>query len=493
MNKVNKVVIAGGGTAGWMAAATISKLMGTQVDITLVESEEIGTIGVGEATIPTMLSFHRLLEIDEQEFLRAVNGSIKLGISFENWLERGDKYIHSFGKTGKECWAGEFQHFWLKGLEQGIDAPFGDYCLELQAAKAGKFAISTDPWINYAYHMDATAYGKFLRVFSEKLGVKRVEGMINKVNLHTDTGFIESLQLKSGQVIEGDLFIDCTGFRGILTEQALHTGYEDWSHWLPCDSAVAVQEEAVAAPIPLTRAIAHDYGWQWKIPLQNRVGTGLVYSSRYQSDESAKETLLNNLEGKPLFDPRLIKFRTGRRRKGWNKNCIAIGLSGGFIEPLESTTIFLISSGLIRLMRLFPINGVEQVLVDEFNRQAKEEIELVRDFVVLHFHATQRTDTAFWRHCRTMPIPESLSRRINLFRETGRIFIDADELFRVDSWTQVMIGQGIVPKQYHPIANVMTDEELRRFLNGFRKSVENIVTKLPMHGDFLKKYCPTEI
>ncbi|RYY01211.1 MAG: tryptophan 7-halogenase [Gammaproteobacteria bacterium] len=495
MNKqtINRVVIAGGGTAGWMAAATLTKSLGTQLEVTLIESDEIGTIGVGEATIPTMLSFHHLLGIDEQEFMKAVNGSIKLGISFENWLERGDKYIHSFGKTGKECWAGEFQHFWLKGLEQGIDAPFGDYCLELQAAKEGKFAISKDPWINYAYHMDATAYGKFLRKFSEKLGAKRIEGMIEKVNLNIDTGFIESLQLKSGQIIEGDLFIDCTGFRSVLSEQALHTGYEDWSNWLPCDSAVATQETAVAPPIPLTRAIALDHGWQWKIPLQNRVGTGLVYSSRYQSDDNAKQTLLDNLEGEAFFDPKVIKFRTGRRLKGWNKNCIAIGLAGGFIEPLESTTIFLISSNLIRLMRLFPINGIEQVLVDEFNKQAKAEIELVRDFVVLHFHATRRTDTAFWRHCRTMPIPDSLSSRLDLFLETGRIFIGAEELFRVDSWTQVMIGQGIVPKQYHPVANLMGDDELRRFLNGYRASIQNIITKLPMHGDFLKHYCPTEI
>lgn len=492
-NKVTRVVIAGGGTAGWMAAATVSKLMGTQLDITLVESEEIGTIGVGEATIPTMLTFHRLLGIDEQEFMSAVNGSVKLGISFENWRERGDKYIHSFGRTGKECWAGEFQHFWLKGIEQGITAPFGDYCLELQAAKAGKFAVSKDPWINYAYHMDATAYGKYLRAFSEKFGVKRVEGIIQQVNLNTDNGYIESLQLKSGQIIEGDLFIDCTGFRGLLIEQALHTGYEDWSNWLPCDSAVAVQQEAVEPPIPLTRAIAHEHGWQWKIPLQNRVGTGLVYCSRYQSEESAKQTLLNNLDGKPLFEPRVIKFRTGRRLKSWNKNCIAIGLSASFIEPLESTTIFLISSNLIRLMRLFPINGIEKSSVDEFNRQAKEEIELVRDFVVLHFHATERTDTAFWRHCRTMPIPDSLKHRIELFRETGRIFIGSDELFRVDSWTQVMIGQGIIPKQYHPVVNDLSPEELRRFLDGYRASVEKAVEKLPMHGDFLKSYCPTRI
>lgn len=491
--KIKRVVIAGGGTAGWMAAATISKLMGNQINITLVESEEIGTIGVGEATIPTMITFHRLLGIDEQEFMRAANGSIKLGISFENWRVRGEKYIHSFGKTGKECWAGEFQHFWLKGLEHGIDAPFGDYCLELQAAKAGKFAISRDPWINYAYHMDASAYARFLRKFSEGFGVKRIEGIIQHVNLHHDTGYIESLLLKSGQIIEGDLFIDCTGFRSVLSEQALHTGFEDWSNWLPCDSAVATQETAVVPPIPLTRAIAHDHGWQWKIPLQNRVGTGLVYCSRYQTDDDAIQTLLNNLDGRPVFDPFRIKFKPGRRLKCWNKNCVAIGLAGGFIEPLESTTIFLISSALIRLMRLFPINGIEQVLIDEFNRQTKAEIELVRDFVVLHFHATERMDTAFWRHCRTMPIPDSLHQRIELFRETGRIYIGAEELFRVDSWTQVMIGQGIVPRQYHPVANDLTPDELRRFMNGYKASIEKIVEKLPMHHEFLNKYCPTEI
>jgi tryptophan halogenase len=492
-SKISRVVIAGGGTAGWMTAATISKTLGTQLDITLIESSEIGTIGVGEATIPTMLSFHTLLQIDEQEFMRAVNGSIKLGISFENWLERGQKYIHSFGKNGKEFWAADFHHFWLKAKEIGINESFGDYCLELQAAKEGKFAISKDPWINYAYHMDATAYGKFLRGFSEKLGVKRIEGIIQKVNLNVDTGFIESLLLKSGQVVEGDLFIDCTGFRSLLSEQALHTGFEDWSNWLPCDSAVATQESAIAPPIPLTRAIAHDHGWQWKIPLQNRVGTGLVYCSRYQSDESAKQTLLDNLEGEAFFDPKLIKFRTGRRRKTWNKNCIAIGLSASFIEPLESTTIFLISSNLLRLVRLFPVNGIDPLLADEFNRQAVEEVEEVRDFVVLHFHATRRTDTEFWRHCRTMPIPESLSRRINLFRETGSIFIEPRELFRVDSWTQVMIGQGIMPKQYNGIVNTMKDDDLHRYLTGHKANVQRELAKLPILGDFLHEYCPTEI
>lgn len=371
--------------------------------------------------------------------------------------------------------------------------PFGDYCLELEAAKQGRFAISQEPWVNYAYHMDATAYGKFLRGFSEKLGVQRVEGLISKVNLQAETGDIESLLLKSGQVIAGDLFIDCTGFRALLSEQALHTGFEDWGHWLPCDSAMATQETAVAPPIPLTRAIAHDHGWQWKIPLQNRVGTGLVYCSRYQSDEDAKQTLLANLEGEALFEPRAIKFKTGRRLKPWHRNCIAIGLSASFIEPLESTTIFLISSNLLRLARLFPSDGHFEELRKEFNSQAKAEVELVRDFVVLHFHATLRTDTAFWNHCRSMTIPESLSNKINLFRETGSIFIQPGELFRIDSWAQVMMGQGIMPKRYHPIADVSDLQELTKFLVGLRAEVEREARKLPMLGDFLKKYCPTKI
>lgn len=490
--KINRVIIVGGGTAGWMAAATLSKLLHKQIDVTLIESDEIGTVGVGEATIPTMLSFHALLEINEQEFLRATNGTFKLGISFENWREQDVNYIHSFGKTGKESWAGEFQHYWLKGKELGVHESFGDYCLELQAAKAGKFAISENPWINYAYHMDATAYAKFLRKFSEGYGAKRIEGMINTVNLDSENGFIKSLELKSGQIIEGDLFIDCSGFRGLLIEQALHTGYEDWSHWLPCDSAVAVQTESVDAPVPYTAAIAHESGWRWRIPLQHRVGNGLVYCSRYLSDEDATKKLLADVKGKTIVAPRVIKFKTGRRLKGWNKNCIALGLSSGFIEPLESTSIFLVSSGLLRLIKLFPTNGIEQLAVDEYNRQANEEIELIRDFIVLHYKATERTDSPFWRQCRTMPIPESLARRINLFRETGRIFIGADELFRVDSWTQVMIGQGIIPKQYHPIVNQTSDEELLHFLHGFKKHIEKNVSLMPTHEQFIKRYCANE-
>jgi len=488
-SKLQNVVIAGGGTAGWMAAAALSKLLGKNLNVTLVESDEIGTVGVGEATIPPIRTFHKLLGINEQEFMQATNATFKLGIGFENWGQKNDSYVHSFGVTGKECWAGEFHHFWLHGLNKGIQSDFGDYCFELQAAKAGKFALSKQMPINYAYHLDATVYAQYLRKFCEKLGVNRIEGKISKVNKNPSSGEITSLTLESGATINGDFFIDCTGFKGLLIEQALHTGYEDWSHWLPCDSAVAVQTKAVEAPIPYTKSIAHDMGWQWRIPLQHRVGNGMVYCSRYESDQSATEKLLANIEGELITEPRVIKFKTGRRRKGWNKNCVALGLSSGFIEPLESTSIHLIMSGIIRLMRLFPFEGINQSAIDEYNSKLNSELEAIRDFIVLHYHVTKRQDSEFWNYCRNMEIPASLAHKINLFKETGRVFLDDGDIFRVDSWTQVMLGQGLMPEQYHQIANIMSDDELNRFLHGIKASISNAVQQLPSHDEFIQSYC----
>ncbi|WP_159821513.1 tryptophan halogenase family protein [Colwellia sp. 20A7] len=488
-NKIKNVVIAGGGTAGWMAAAAFSKLIGKNLNITLVESDEIATVGVGEATIPPIKTFHRLLGINEQEIMRATNATFKLGIEFENWGLQDSKYIHSFGATGKECWAGEFHHFWLHGLRKGIKADFGDYCYELQAAKAHKFALSNNTPINYAYHLDATLYAKYLRKFSENLGVTRLEGKIQQVNKDSKTGNISSLSLASGQLVEGDFFIDCTGFRGLLIEQALHTGFDDWSHWLPCDRAVAVQTKTVSSPLPYTRSIAHKSGWQWQIPLQNRVGNGLVYCSKYCSDEEAISTIKANIEGEMITEPRVIKFNTGRRRKGWNKNCVALGLSSGFIEPLESTSIHLIMSGVIRLLRLFPFEGICQSTIDEYNSKLDSELNAVRDFIVLHYKTTEREDTDFWLHCKTMEIPPSLHHKIKLFKETGRVFLDDGDIFRVDSWTQVLIGQGIIPKQYHTIAEVMSDKELESFMSNMKDSITNAVEKLPSHAEFLDKYC----
>ena len=486
---VRRIVIAGGGTAGWMAAAGLSKILGKVLDITLIESDEIGTVGVGEATIPTLVLFHQLLAINEQKFMAATQGTFKLGIAFENWRDLNEDYIHSFGTTGRDHWTAGFQHFWMKGRERGLAGDYGDYCLELKAALESRFAHLPNNGMNYAFHIDATLYARFLRTFSEDLGVNRVEGKIVEVKSNSESGFIESLRLDSGRVIEGDLFIDCTGFRGLLIEQTLHAGYQDWSHWLPCDSAVAVQTESTSEAIPYTRSIAREAGWQWRIPLQHRVGNGMVYCSRYISDKDARETLLANVEGQLLTEPRLIKFRPGQRRRHWIRNCVAVGLSSGFIEPLESTSIHLIQRGIVRLLRMFPLVGIKQSDVDEFNRQTTHEIEHIRDFIVLHYHVTNRQDTPFWRYCRNMDIPKSLAHRIDLFRETGRVFRVPDELFAENSWTQVMLGQGITPEQYHPVVNVMSDDELKRFLDGIKSGVDKTVAQLPKHQAYVEQYC----
>jgi tryptophan halogenase len=489
MNTIRKIVVAGGGTAGWMAAASLSKLIGRNLEISLIESDDIPTIGVGEATIPSMLILHKLLQIKEQDFVAAVHGTFKLGIAFESWRDINEDYIHSFGYTGKDSWAAGFQHFWLKGQQEGISKDFGQYCPELVAAQQNRFAVLSNKTLNYAYHIDAGRYAGFLRQIAESNGVNRVEGKIVDVATHEQTGYIQNVKLESGQVVDGDLFIDCTGFRGLLIEQTLHTGYDDWSHLLPCDSAVAVQTKSVGPPIPYTRAIARESGWQWKIPLQSRVGNGLVFCSRYLSDDEAIQSILDNIEGETITEPRVIKFRTGKRRKHWNKNCVAMGLSSGFIEPLESTSIHLIQRSIIRLMQMFPYNGIRDSEVNEFNRQMDDEIYNIRDFIVLHYKVTNRDDTRFWRHCRNMNIPDSLQHRIDLFRETGRVFKVDSELFGENSWIQVMLGQGLIPEQYHPIVDEMTDEELQRFMHGAEASVTKQVSRLPEHQAFIDHYC----
>lgn len=487
--KIRHVVIAGGGTAGWMAAAAVAKLLGKTVKVSLVESEEIGTVGVGEATIPTLLTLHELLKIKEQDFVSAVGGTFKLGISFENWHDVGKDYIHSFGFTGKDCWAAGFQHFWLKGKQLGISKEFGEYCNEWLAAKHNRFAVLPNQNLNYAYHFDSSRYAAFLRNIAEEHGAVRIEGKIATVLQNEATGFITGLRLDSGQQIDGDFFVDCTGFRGLLIEQTLHAGYDDWQHWLPCDSALAVQTENVQPPIPYTRSIAHEAGWQWRIPLQHRTGNGMVYCSKFWSRDEAEAKLRGNLEGELVTEPRPIKFQTGTRRRHWVKNCVAVGLSSGFMEPLESTSIHLIQRSVVRFMQMFPYDGVRQPDIDEFNNQMKFEIENIRDFIILHYHVTDRTDTPFWRHCRTMEIPESLQHRIDLFKETGRVFKVPTELFGENSWTQVMLGQGLHPEQYHPIVNMMDEQELRDFLGGIHGSVERLVSQLPEHQRFIDHYC----
>jgi len=485
---VRRVVIAGGGTAGWMAAAALSKTLGKLLDITLIESDEIGTVGVGEATIPSMLTFHRLLELDEREFMAATQATFKLGISFENWRNVDEHYIHSFGMTGKDHWTAGFQHFWMKGRKRKLAADYGDYCLELKAAQQNRFTHLDGEGMNYAYHLDATVYARFLRKYSERFGVKRIEGKIAKVDTGAD-GDIRSLLLDSGSRIEGDLFIDCTGFRALLIGQTMGVEYQDWSQWLFCDSALAVQTPSAGDAVPYTRAIAHGAGWQWRIPLQHRVGNGLVYSSRYMDDEQARQTLLGNIVGQPLTQPRPIKFTPGQRTQTWKGNCVAIGLSSGFLEPIESTSIHLIQRSVIRLMQMFPTNGISQPDVEEFNRQAADEIAHIRDFIILHYHVTKREDTQFWRDCRTMEIPASLKHRIDLFRESGKVFRGSNELFVENSWVQVMLGQGIEPHQYHQAADLMGDAELARFLEGIRSEIATAVRQMPSHQSYVQQYC----
>ena len=486
---VKRVVIAGGGTAGWMAAAALSRMLGKVLDIKLVESEEIGTVGVGEATIPTLVTFHRLLEIKEQEFMAATQATIKLGISFENWLEREHRYIHPFGVSGKDHWMAGFVHFWLRGREQGIAGDFGDYCVEHRAAREDKFAHLPRGAMNYAYHMDASLYAKFLRKFSEAHGAQRIEGKIVEVVTDEDSGYITSLKLDGGAEVEGDLFIDCTGFRALLIGKTLNVGFADWSHWLLNDSALAAQTTAVRDAVPYTRAIAGKSGWQWRIPLQHRVGNGIVYSSRHISDDEAKQEFLSSLEGEVIKEPWPVRFRPGQRLQCWSKNCIALGLAGSFIEPLESTTIHLIQRGIIHLMQTFP-RVVSQPDIDQYNARLSEEIQHTRDFVILHFHLNNRTDTQYWIDYREMTIPATLKHRIDLFRETGRVFHVPTELFAENSWIQVMMGQGIYPKHFHPSADLMGDAELSHFLGQISTDVERTVRQLPTHMDYMRSYAP---
>ncbi|MGN6620328.1 MAG: tryptophan halogenase family protein [Sphingomonas sp.] len=490
--QIKRVVIAGGGTAGWVTAAALVKHLGALIDITLVESDAIGTVGVGESTIPTARTFHQFLGINEPVFVSATQASFKLGIEFENWRHIGDRYFHSFGSVGRSVLTADFQHFWLEARRQGFGGDFGDYSLELQAAATGKFATSPESPLAYAYHLDATAYARFLRGLAEPAGVTRVEGKIVDVAQNAESGMIDALVLDSGIRIEGDLFIDCTGFRALLIDGAMNAAFEDWSQWLSTDSAFAVQTESTGAPVPYTRAIAHEAGWRWRIPLQHRVGNGLVFSSADMSDDAARSLLLDLIDGTPLFDPRLIRYRSGFRSP-WKGNCIALGLSGGFLEPLESTSIHLIMIGVTRLIQLFPFDGLAPALADRFNDQTRREWEHVRDFLIMHYKLTDRDDSSFWRRCRDMPIPDSLAARIALFREAAMAHQGPDELFRIDSWVQVMMGQGIEPKGYHHIARTMPPQQLSEALGNLRQEIAARLAPMPSHQEFLRRYAPAPV
>jgi tryptophan 7-halogenase len=487
-----RVVIAGGGTAGWVTAAALVRHLGPVLDITLVESDEIGTVGVGESTIPTAHTFHDFLGIREQVFMRATQSTFKLGIQFENWGLDGDTYFHSFGTTGRSLWIADFIHFWLEGRRQGFADAFGAYSAETQAALAGRFATGPDAKVAHAYHLDATAYARFLRGLAEPAGVRRTEGKIARVEQDGESGDITALVLESGTRVEGDLFIDCTGFRALLIEQTLKTGFDDWSDWLITDSALAVQTTSVGAPVPYTRAIAHKAGWRWRIPLQHRVGNGLVFASEYMTEEEGRSFLKSQVEGDLLFEPRLIRYKTGYRSRAWNRNCIALGLAGGFIEPLESTSIHLIMVAVTRLIQNFPFDGDAAPLRDRFNDMSRTEWEHVRDFIILHYHATERDDSPFWRHCRDMTVPDSLRQRMALFREAAIAYQQGQDLFRIDSWQQVLMGQRVMPRHHHHFARTMPADQLRSALADLKAGVDAAIAPMPSHGDFVRSYCGAE-
>ena len=493
---LKKVMIVGGGTAGWMTAAVLAKGTDRSLDIHLIESDEIGIVGVGEATIPTISGYNRALEIDEDEFCKATQASFKLGIEFHNWGALGDRYIHGFGKMGAHAGLIDFQHYWLKAFQAGKTKPIEEYSVNLLACEKNKFlrpkAQSHNALLQtlgHAYHFDAGLYAKYLRGLAESMGVRRTEGKIREVLQHPETGFVTGVKLDSGDVHEAELFIDCSGFRGLLIEQTLKAGFEDWSHWLPCDRALAVPCESVEPLTPYTRSTAHTAGWQWRIPLQHRIGNGHVYCSQYTSDDEAAATLLANLDGKPLADPRPLKFKAGVRKKAWDKNVVAIGLSGGFMEPLESTSIHLIQRGIMQLAQLFPDSDFSPVDRDEYNRQSATEWAQIRDFIILHYHATRRDDSPFWNYCRTMPIPDSLQRKIDLFRANGRIFRDNNELFAETSWFQVMFGQHIRPQRYHALVDSRSEEWLLGMLEDVRRAIGRTVDRMPSHAEFIARNC----
>jgi tryptophan halogenase len=493
---IRKIVIAGGGTAGWMAAAALARATRPeQMSITLVESEEIGIVGVGEATIPLIQLFNQILGIDEFDFVRKTQGTFKLGIEFVDWLRPGASYVHPFGRFGEDFGMTPFHQQWLRAHHAGYDAPISDFTLSIPAARARKFdkgrrdspaAFST---YNYAYHFDASLYAQYLRDYAEARGVKRVEGKIAEVVLRPEDGFVDSLRMEDGRSVDGELFIDCSGFRALLIGQALDVGYEDWSQWLPCDRAMAVPTERDADPVPLTRSTARAAGWQWRIPLQHRTGNGYVYCSEHISDEDAREELLANLDGKLLADPRPLRFTAGRRAEQWHKNCVSLGLASGFLEPLESTSIHLVQAGITKLLSWFPDRGFDPLVIGEYNRKAREETESIRDFIVLHYHATERSGQPFWDRCRTMDIPDSLKFKIEMFRRTGRVPEPAYDLFHPPSWVAVLLGQGVVPQTFDPMVESVPAQEAAQILERMRSMIAKTAEAMPAQQQFIDRHC----
>jgi tryptophan 7-halogenase len=495
-DRIRSIAIIGGGTAGWMTAAALSKILGRDyAKITLVESDAIGTVGVGEATIPQINVFNRMLGIDENEFVKRTKGSFKLGIQFVDWGRIGHTYFHPFGKYGVDMEGVSFHAYWLRLHQAGLAPWIDEYSLLAKAAKAGKFMRPIEAGnsplsqIAYAFHFDAGLYALFLREYAEAAGVIRHEGTIKTVKQRGADGFVEAVELEDGSRIEADLFIDCTGFRGLLIEETLGAGFVDWSKWLPCNRAMAVPCAGIDVITPYTRSTARGAGWQWRIPLQHRIGNGYVYCSDFISDDEVATTLLANLDGEKLADPRIIKFTTGHRRKYWDKNVVAIGLSSGFMEPLESTSIWMIQSGIAHLLSNFPDRSFPEVDRERYNRVMTSDTEDVRDFLILHYHATERNDTPFWDYCRNMEIPERLAEKMRVFRNNGRCFRENEELFNDTSWFAVMIGQLMKPGNFDPVAQLLSEDETRTRLEQIASAVAASADYMPTHNDFIRDNC----
>jgi tryptophan halogenase len=496
---ISTVVIVGGGTAGWMAAAALARAFNGRLDIRLVESEEIGIVGVGEATIPTINTLNQFLGIDENEMMKATQGTFKLGIEFVDWYRRGERYTHQFGAFGRPLGVLPLYQYWLRRHLAGHGAgdrcgSLWDYSFNDRAARANRFArvdrVLDSPLegLAYAFQFDAMLYARYLRRLCEKQGVQRTEGRIVGVQ-QRDDGFLTSVILQSGEVIAGDLFIDCSGFRGLLIEETLKTGYDDWSDLLPCDRAWAVPCRSSGPLTPYTRATARAHGWQWRIPLQHRTGNGYVFSSRFVDEAAVRAELLDNLEGEPLAEPRLLKFVTGRRKQAWVKNCVALGLASGFLEPLESTSIHLAQAGITRLLVMFPDKGFDPVEIAEYNRLSAREYETVRDFIILHYKATVRDDSPFWNNVRAQAVPDSLTRKMDYFRAHGRVLIELDDLFKEMSWVQVLLGQGVLPRAASPLTAVLDDQQIDDVLADIRGLIDAATARLPDHAEFIDRFC----
>ena len=492
---IRHIVIAGGGTAGYMCAAHLSVALPPHVRLTLVESDEIGTIGVGEATLPTLRQFNAHLGIDEMDFVRRCEATFKLGIEFVDWGKTGNRYFHGFGDFGADIEAIPAYHYWRRLRELGDDTPLSAYSLPGQLARGGKFyPPNPDPRsamhaYSYAFQFDASLYAAYLRDFAEKRRLTRINARIGEVIQDGESGDITALKLDSGETVEADFFIDCTGFRGLFIEATLKAGFTDWGHFLPVDRAWAVPTEKAAGGItPFTRSTAHAAGWQWRIPLQYRTGNGIVFSSRYADEDAARQTLLDNLDGTPLRDPMLIRFRTGHRNRFWSHNCVALGLAGGFIEPLESTSISFIQNGIARLLDLFPRRGANPELADEYNRLTQLEYERTRDFIILHYHLNDRPEP-LWRDCAAMDIPETLRAKIALFRARGHVSQHDGDGFAPPSWTAIHDGLGLISETYDPLVTRHADADIRAMMQRRRDAIARIVEQIPAHDAFIAEHC----